>query len=209
MDFKKIKNYLVLAVLVLAGILSLWNGLGNDDSDTNETSEIIEQIQETVEDITQTDPDVQSNEDHTSQTDNSTVDTEESVSTEADVDDYANQLYENALNYIKDYPGITDVWWVEDAPDHVQASYHRYNDDGWTGLVDGQSQGTKAGGRFGNYEGYLPKKSDSGDSISYREFDVNDKISGSSRDAERFVIGDDGSVYYTDDHYDSFVQLIE
>ena len=54
------------------------------------------------------------------------------------------------------------------------------------------------GDRFGNYEGLLPD----GD---YRECDVN--YTGGYRGAERLIYGEDGSVYYTNDHYKTFTQL--
>ena len=54
------------------------------------------------------------------------------------------------------------------------------------------------GDRFGNYEGLLPDG-------SYRECDVN--YEGGYRGAERLIYGQDGSVYYTNDHYKSFTQL--
>lgn len=42
---------------------------------------------------------------------------------------------------------------------------------------------------------------------SYKEYDVNPKQPGVNRGAERIVIGDDGSVWYTNDHYHTFFQL--
>ncbi len=54
------------------------------------------------------------------------------------------------------------------------------------------------GDHFGNYEGILPD----GD---YRECDVN--FDGGYRGAERIIYGEDGSIYYTDDHYKTFTQL--
>ncbi|MBQ8928533.1 MAG: ribonuclease [Oscillospiraceae bacterium] len=54
------------------------------------------------------------------------------------------------------------------------------------------------GDRFGNYEGLLPDG-------SYKECDVN--YEGGFRGAERLIFGDDGSIYYTNDHYKSFIQL--
>ncbi|MBZ2119536.1 ribonuclease domain-containing protein [Streptococcus infantis] len=41
----------------------------------------------------------------------------------------------------------------------------------------------------------------------YREFDINSKIVDSTRDAERFVKGSDGSLYYTDKHYEQFIRV--
>lgn len=54
------------------------------------------------------------------------------------------------------------------------------------------------GDYFGNYEGLLPEG-------EYRECDVN--FDGGYRGAERIIFGEDGSIYYTDDHYESFTQL--
>ena len=54
------------------------------------------------------------------------------------------------------------------------------------------------GDHFGNYEGILPE----GD---YRECDVN--FDGGYRGSERIIYGEDGSIYYTDDHYKTFTQL--
>ena len=60
------------------------------------------------------------------------------------------------------------------------------------------------GGReFQNREGRLPQG-------HYREYDVNPKIRGRSRDAERIVIEQDGGrAYYTGDHYRTFVPMNE
>lgn len=58
------------------------------------------------------------------------------------------------------------------------------------------------GGRdFQNREHRLPPG-------RYREYDVNRKIAGRSRDAERLVIEQQtGKAYYSGDHYGTFVQL--
>ena len=60
------------------------------------------------------------------------------------------------------------------------------------------------GGRtFRNRERRLPRG-------HYREYDVNQKMRGRSRDAERIVIEQDtGKAYYTDDHYRTFMPLNE
>lgn len=54
------------------------------------------------------------------------------------------------------------------------------------------------GDHFGNYEGILPEG-------NYHECDIN--YDGGYRGAERIIFGDDGSVYYTDDHYETFTRL--
>lgn len=57
------------------------------------------------------------------------------------------------------------------------------------------------GDSFGNREGVLPQKS----GISYYECDID--YAGGFRGAKRIVYSSDGSIYYTDDHYESFTHL--
>ena len=57
------------------------------------------------------------------------------------------------------------------------------------------------GDYFGNREGLLPEE----DGRDYYEADVN--YDGGFRGAERLVYSNDGLIYYTDDHYDSFELL--
>lgn len=54
---------------------------------------------------------------------------------------------------------------------------------------------------FRNYEGQLPKKT----GRVYYECDVN--YGGGYRDAERIVFSNDGLIFYTSDHYETFTQL--
>ena len=85
-------------------------------------------------------------------------------------------------------------------PQNVQDSYDNYDKAGWKGNTAGQSKGTCAGRKWGNRDGKLPQVDANGDAIDYREFDVND-YKPPSRDGERFLVGSDGSVWYTDSHY--------
>lgn len=57
------------------------------------------------------------------------------------------------------------------------------------------------GDKFGNREGLLPKEN----GRIYYECDVNYK--GGYRGAERIVFSNDGLIFYTKDHYESFEQL--
>lgn len=43
--------------------------------------------------------------------------------------------------------------------------------------------------------------------VNYKEYDINPYIKGQNRGTERIVIGDDGSVWYTNDHYYTFTQI--
>ena len=58
------------------------------------------------------------------------------------------------------------------------------------------------GGRFGNYEGLLPAKK----GRYYTECDI-DTLGAKSRGAKRIVFSNDGLIYYTDDHYETFELL--
>ena len=75
---------------------------------------------------------------------------------------------------------------------------------GWTGgSVEQAAPGCAIGGdRFGNREGILPKA----EGRQYYECDI-DTIGETSRGAKRIVWSDDGLIYYTEDHYESFTLL--
>ena len=75
---------------------------------------------------------------------------------------------------------------------------------GWSGgslekVLPGMCIG---GDYFGNYEGKLPKAK----GRTWTECDIN-TLGKKSRGAERLIFSNDGLIYYTDDHYDSFTQL--
>lgn len=75
---------------------------------------------------------------------------------------------------------------------------------GWNGgSLEPYCPGKCIGGdRFGNREGLLP----SAKGRSWTECDVN-TLGAKSRGAERIVFSNDGLIYYTGDHYESFQQL--
>lgn len=75
---------------------------------------------------------------------------------------------------------------------------------GWEGgSVERYKDGAAIGGdKFGNYEGLLPKKN----GRKYYECDI-DTNGKSSRGAKRIIFSNDGLIYYTDDHYESFTLL--
>ena len=75
---------------------------------------------------------------------------------------------------------------------------------GWSGgSVEKYIPGAAIGGsRFGNYEGLLP----SAKGRTWTECDINTN-GKSSRGAERIVFSNDGLIYYTSDHYESFELL--
>ena len=66
-------------------------------------------------------------------------------------------------------------------------------------VADGCSIG---GDRFGNYEGLLPEA----DGRTYTECDI-DTLGADSRGGKRIVFSNDGLIYYTEDHYETFELL--
>ncbi len=75
---------------------------------------------------------------------------------------------------------------------------------GWPGgSLEPYAPGKCIGGsRFGNYEGRLPDAP----GRSYYECDI-DTLGAESRGAKRLVYSDDGLIYYTEDHYQTFELL--
>ena len=107
---------------------------------------------------------------------------------------------------------------IYSTPDLVAAYIHTFNklpknfiskDEasklGWVSskgnLWDVTDEMSIGGDKFGNYEGLLPKKN----GRQWYECDVN--YTGGYRGDERIVYSNDGLIYYTDDHYESFTQL--
>lgn len=76
---------------------------------------------------------------------------------------------------------------------------------GWVsseGNLDEVAPGMSIGGDyFGNYEGLLPEA----DGRDYYECDID--FDGTYRNAKRIVFSNDGLIYYTEDHYESFELL--
>lgn len=91
---------------------------------------------------------------------------------------------------------------------HLPDNYvtkRKAQDLGWTGgsVEPYAGEGTAIGGsRFGNYEGLLPEA----EGRTYAECDI-DTVGASSRGAKRIVFSNDGLIYYTQDHYESFELL--
>lgn len=75
---------------------------------------------------------------------------------------------------------------------------------GWNGgSLEDYAPGMCIGGDFfGNYEGLLPEDKE------YCECDI-DTLGKKSRGAKRIIYSDDGYIYYTEDHYESFELLYE
>lgn len=75
---------------------------------------------------------------------------------------------------------------------------------GWTGgsLEEYAPSKCIGGDYFGNYEGLLPEE----EGREYRECDI-DTLGAKKRGAKRIIYSNDGLIYYTEDHYESFELL--
>ena len=91
---------------------------------------------------------------------------------------------------------------------HLPSNYITKNEAKELGWVNKEGNlwdvapGMSIGGDyFGNYEGILPEE----DGRDYFECDID--FDGTYRNAKRIVYSDDGLIYYTEDHYESFELL--
>lgn len=91
---------------------------------------------------------------------------------------------------------------------HLPSNYITKNearDLGWEsseGNLDEVAPGMSIGGDvFGNYEGMLPEE----DGRTYRECDID--FDGGYRNSKRIIYSNDGLIFYTGDHYETFEQL--
>lgn len=105
------------------------------------------------------------------------------------------------------YNSVEDVSLYLHTYDHLPENYITKSEArnlGWTGgSVEQVAPGCAIGGdRFGNREGILP----AAQGRSYYECDIG-TIGESSRGAKRLVYSDDGLIYYTEDHYETFTLL--
>lgn len=97
------------------------------------------------------------------------------------------------------------IYLYDDLPDNFMTKSEA-RELGWTGGgLEDYAPGMCIGGDyFGNYEGLLPKEK----GRTYTECDIN-TLGEDSRGAERIVFSNDGLIFYTDDHYESFVLLYD
>ena len=123
---------------------------------------------------------------------------------------------ETLVVYAADYPVEEDGWYstmeevavyltlYEKLPGNFISKYDAEN-LGWDnrkGNLDKVAPGCSIGGnRFGNYEGLLPEAKGRKDT----ECDIN--YDGGYRNGERIVFSNDGLIFYTSDHYQTFTPV--
>lgn len=140
------------------------------------------------------------------------------MSIEGDVAEDIDIQKETEINNLEENERIIDEYSFYRDKDDLAYYIHRYKklppnyitkreaaDLGWKSeegnlweVTDGMSIG---GDKFGNREGLLPEK----EGRIYYECDIN--YEGGYRGAERIVFSNDGLIFYTEDHYESFTQL--
>lgn len=198
MNGKRIKGrlYLILA-LCMALLLT---GCGSGYADGNIQPSFRETETGTEERITQDSAGTETEESSAeTQTDTDTVEpagTEENTVT-ADLPIEGNYYYdlENVVLYLYLYDELPPNYITKNEAEAL----------GWSGgSVERYQDGAAIGGdRFGNREELLP----AANGRKYTECDI-DTLGASSRGAKRLVFSNDGLYFYTDDHYESFDEVI-
>ncbi len=106
---------------------------------------------------------------------------------------------------ITDPQGIADyIFRHGELPDNfiTKKEAQRLGWDSSYNYVGAVAPGKSIGGdRFGNYEGRLPSKK------GRTWYEADCYYEGRKRNAHRILFSNDGLVYYTDDHYETFTQM--
>ena len=108
--------------------------------------------------------------------------------------DYIYTSAEDVAYYLNEYGELPDNFMTKSEAKKL----------GWEGgSLEKYAPGMAIGGdKFGNYEGILPEA----EGRQYYECDI-DTIGADSRGAKRLVYSNDGLIYYTEDHYETFELL--
>lgn len=203
---KNLKKLLgsAVAVLLLVAMTVLGGGDGSEASHSSSVSGTAQSYSQTV-DASQT---TQLPDDGDDLAADSTVQSTPVASTPAQTDE---------VEHPANSPPTLDEHGSYDSKEEVALYIHLYGrlpDNylskkeaealGWSGgSVEKYAPGKCIGGsRFGNYEGLLPDAP----GRSWTECDI-DTLGQKSRGAKRIVFSNDGLIYYTGDHYESFELL--
>ena len=138
----------------------------------------------------------------TEATETAVTDTTEAVT--PDAEDDAQTVISAAIDQNGTYTTAADVALYIHTYGKLPSNFITKNEAkalGWPGgSLEEYAPGKCIGGDyFGNYEGLLPDD-------DYHECDI-DTLGKNSRGSKRIIYSDNGSIYYTEDHYESFTQL--
>lgn len=198
-------SFLLLAVFLLTGCSPETEELATDvvnaiiESDYEAETENIELPVLENEDSSQKDSDVLLEEEVTDDITEDEKDTDAALEDEEDIvtlaEDGTYTSKDEVAAYLHEYG-------------HLPSNFITKKDAkklGWVsseGNLDEVAPGMSIGGDyFGNYEGTLPEA----DGRDYHECDID--FNGTYRNGKRIVYSNDGLIYYTEDHYETFELL--
>ena len=193
-SFKKYltsKN-IAIAIIVIIALIGFLMNLGND-TEVDETHDV--NIETTTEEAVVT-TSTKATETTPEATTETTKASETKKETEADLID-KDGVYtkkDDVALYIYTYGELPSNFMTKKEAQKL----------GWEGgSLEPYAPGMCIGGDyFGNYEGLLPEKK----GREYHECDI-DTLGAKSRGAKRIIFSNDGLIYYTSDHYESFTLL--
>ena len=122
-------------------------------------------------------------------------------------DTQKNMVSETSIEENGYYSSKNEVAFYLHTYGHLPANYitkDEASELGWSkgNTLDKVAPGMSIGGdKFGNREGLLPKQ----EGRQYYECDIDYEKGG--RNAKRIVYSNDGLIFYTEDHYETFEQL--
>jgi len=224
---KKTSRIIKLVLVLLIGIIAVYNAINPGDGSSSQGEQNTSGIEQTLATLaTSSDVDEGTSEQQTSTTEQQTSTTEQQTTTEApttagassdativetssEVESTAETITpEPTTVRIKEngtYTSKEDVAEYLHLYGHLPSNYitkDEAKDLGWVsnkGNLWDVAPGKSIGGDyFGNFEGLLPKKS----GRKYYECDID--FEGSYRGSKRIIFSNDGLIYYTEDHYESF-----
>ncbi len=202
---------LVVVVLVIAsfltgdGLFGFLNLYGTNDPEQTVEQTMPEtngdETEQQLVDNPESNPDNQPQDQPDNQTD-SEAETQPKSETDSEAETDQNAIDVNGSFYSKDDVALF-IHTYQTLPENF-VTKGEAEAAGWEGgSVERYIDGAAIGGDiFHNYERLLPEQ----DGRVYKECDI-DTFGQSSRGAKRIVFSNDGLIFYTDDHYDSFEQL--
>ncbi len=154
------------------------------------------QSEQTQSEIRQTEAADVSDTDQTDRIQETDAEPSDTASEEAILDEYGSYTSrDDVAAYIHTYGRLPDNFITKKEAE--QLGWNSKEGNLWE-VAPGMSIG---GSHFGNYEKLLPEKK----GRKYYECDID--FDGGYRGAKRIIYSNDGLIFYTDDHYESFEQL--
>lgn len=176
------------------GVSAVTQSPSDDDSSTNDDDSSLTSDTDTSESESET-------------VSQSEAESQSSMISESYPSSESEYISENPIDFDGSYTTKEDValyiYTYECLPSNFMTKSEA-RDLGWEGgSLEPFAPGMCIGGDyFGNYEGLLPEA----EGREYTECDI-DTLGASSRGAKRIVFSNDGLIYYTEDHYESFELL--